>query len=289
MNSSRLWLALCLLCFPAPLTAGPIDVLVPAYFYPAGQGQTYWNQLDAAAASIGVNAIMNPASGPGVAPDPNYVAAVNNLRAAGGNVLGYLPTTFGNRPAAAVLADIASYSAWYNVNGIFLDEMSNDASAAHLAYSASIYSAVKAAHPTWTVVGNPGTATDEAYFSYAGGPAADVLVVFENTASAYATYTPSAWNASYPSSKFAHIIHTEPTATGMLGDIDLALARNAGMVFVTDDSLPNPYDTLPSYWEAEVAKLAALPEPSAGLLLASGLMALVGWRGAATRKNRDRS
>jgi hypothetical protein len=44
----------------------------------------YWGELDSAAHQISVTAILNPDSGPGPSVDPNYVAAVNNLEAAGG-------------------------------------------------------------------------------------------------------------------------------------------------------------------------------------------------------------
>lgn len=30
--------------------------------------------------------------------------------------------------------------------------------------------------------------------------------------------------------------------------IELAVKRNAGTIYVTDDVLPNPWDTLPTYW-----------------------------------------
>lgn len=38
--------------------------------------------------------------------------------------------------------------------------------------------------------------------------------------------------------------------------MDLAKKRNAGYVYVTNDDLPNPWDTLPpsGYWEDELRK-----------------------------------
>ena len=32
-----------------------------------------------------------------------------------------------------------------------------------------------------------------------------------------------------------------------------AIGTNAGYIYITDDQLPNPYDTLPSYWSQEVS------------------------------------
>ena len=49
-----------------------LRLLVPAYFYPAGDGLRHWDRLLAAPAECGAVAIVNPASGPGEKPDPNY-------------------------------------------------------------------------------------------------------------------------------------------------------------------------------------------------------------------------
>ena len=38
--------------------------------------------------------------------------------------------------------------------------------------------------------------------------------------------------------------------------VELARTRNIGCVFITDDTLENPWNTLPEYWEDEVAFVA---------------------------------
>jgi hypothetical protein len=207
--------------------------------------------------------------------DPNYVAAVNNLRAAGGRVLGYVPTFFGTRSEAAVEADILQYQSFYAIDGIFLDQETTDLG--HVSYYADLYNFIKGLNPAYKVIGNPGTNTQEAYLST---PTADALVTFEDFGSNYPGYVPSPWVTKYTPDHFANIIHTEPSAAQMAVDLKLAMQRNAGLVYVTDDTLPNPYDTLPSYWDQEVALIHqanVIPEPSSVLLLATGGMALL-WR-----------
>ena len=39
----------------------------------------------------------------------------------------------------------------------------------------------------------------------------------------------------------------------------LAAKRNTGWIYVTNDTLPNPYGTLPTYWSQLVAAAAASP------------------------------
>jgi hypothetical protein len=252
-----------------PVAAGPLQALVPAYFYPAGN--SYWSELDNAAHQIGVTAIMNPNSGPGSSADANYAAAVNSLQAAGGRVLGYVYTSYGARSEADVEADINAYVSFYHINGIFLDQQST--SPAEVSYYADLYKYVKSLNPAYQVVANPGTNTQQAYLNT---PTADALVTFEDTASAYASYSPASWTSGYSPDHFGNLIHTQMTAAGMLADLHLAQQRNAGLVYVTDDTLPNPYDRLPSYWNQEVAAIAAsaaVPEPTSMALLITGAIA----------------
>ncbi len=97
-------------------------IAVPAYFYPG----SYWTQLDQARSGVGI-AVMNPDSGPGAGPDPNYVAAVQSAEAAGITVVGYVYTRCGSRSIAAVEADINNYYSRYpDLDGIFLDEASTN-------------------------------------------------------------------------------------------------------------------------------------------------------------------
>ncbi len=227
-----------------------LTAIVPAYFYPVPGSA--WDDLNTAAARIPVTAIMNPGSGPGNNQDSNYVNAVNNLRAAGGKVIAYVSTSYGNRSAAVVKADIDKYVNWYNIDGIFFDEMTNSGSAGTLNHYQDIYDYVKAINPTWEVMGNPGTSTTESYLTR---PVADSLLVFESQGVNYPGYTPSSWNYDHDPSRIGHLVHEVANEADMLTYLDLAVARNAGQVYITHDVLNNPWDTLPSYWDAEVTRI----------------------------------
>jgi hypothetical protein len=52
-------------------------------------------------------------------------------------------------------------------------------------------------------------------------------------------------------------VHTEASLADMLSHLDLAVQRNAGGIYVTDDVLPNPWNRLPTYWSALVDAVAA--------------------------------
>ena len=238
--------------FPAAAgAAGAQSMAVPAYFYPG----SYWTQLDQAGAGVGL-AVMNPDSGPGSAADPNYANAVRSAQAAGVHVVGYVYTSYGSRSVAAVESDINAYYSWYpGLNGIFLDEAST--SCASEPYYATLNSFVKSKGGTGLTILNPGTQTNQCY-----EPAADILLTFEGSDSQYvSSYAAPSWVANYPASHFWHVIYGTSTVSAMAQAVQLSKARNAGYVYVTSATLPNPYDLLPtgSYWSDEFSDIAAAP------------------------------
>jgi hypothetical protein len=235
-------------------TAIDIDIVVPAYFYPSAGSP--WNAMTASADDVRITAIMNPGSGPGNFKDSNYVAAVNSFRAAGGRVIAYVDTSYTAVPIATVKANIDKYNTWYEIDGIFFDQMSNTGPISRLNYYKEIYDYVKGIDADWEVMGNPGTNTLEQYLTM---PTADRLMTSENFGSEYAGYQSSPWVFEHPRSAFVHLIHTEPSGEVMLTDVALAVERNVGGIYVTNDPLnPNPWDTLPSYWTSLVAAVGAL-------------------------------
>jgi hypothetical protein len=99
------------------------------------------------------------------------------------------------------------------------------------------------------VVGNPGTNTAE---NYLGLPAADAVVNFESPRKVYRQYEVADWVYSAPSRQFGHLVYQSHSKKAMRKVIRQAVKRNAGMVYVTNDTLGNPWDTLPKYWNAQV-------------------------------------
>ena len=223
---------------------------VPAYFLPG----SYWSQMAAAGPTLRL-AVMNPASGPGTAPDSEYVAAVAAAHAAGITIVGYVHTSYATRSPAAARADIDAYYRWYHMDGIFFDEASTDC--ADEGYYASLNGYVKAKGGIARTILNPGTATTQCYAS-----TADILVTFEGSYSQYVTsYAAPTWLEHYPASRFWHVVYATPSESAMTQVIELSKARRAGYVYVTPETLPNPYEVLPgsAFWSAE---LLAIRSPS---------------------------
>jgi len=243
-----LWLATAL-----GAVAAPLGIMVPAYFYPIGN--SYWNSMSNAAGRVPLNAILNPDSGPGTAPDANYVFSVANVHTAGGQVIGYVHTSYATRAWSQVTNDVNLYLAFYSLDGFFIDEMTADANPAHLNYYAALYQYIKSLNPRFTVTGNPGASTVETYLQQ---PLADRLMTFEDEATNYPGYVPSSWVTNHLARQFVHVAYGLTNPATMSNDVTLALSRNAGWIFFTDANLPNPYAALPAYWTNEVNLVQSL-------------------------------
>ena len=189
--------------------------------------------------------LINPASGPGTAASLTYVGHVGRCHAAGVKVLGYVHTKYGARPIAEVKADVDRHFSWYGVDGIFVDTTSNKL--ADVGYYADLSEYIRTRGGL--VVLNPGTRTIEPYAGLC-----DWLMNAETDAVTYRTRVASAWEHKYPG-KFWHVVHT-CAAADMPLMVQLAAERDAGLVCVTDDVMPNPYDALPSYFTALYAAVA---------------------------------
>src|SRR4029077_1315152 len=85
-------------------------ILVSMYIYPANieTNDAYKKliQLKLKHQTVPFWVIVNPGSGPGKRVDANYTKAIDRLLGAGCVVIGYASTSYANRPAADVQADI---------------------------------------------------------------------------------------------------------------------------------------------------------------------------------------
>jgi hypothetical protein len=226
------------------LTGEPLLAIgVPSYYYPGPA----WEETVAAAAAVRYM-VVNPADGPGQAFDPAYRTAIAQAEAAGIRLLGYVSTTWGTRPVDEVLQDVQRYRDWYGVSAIFLDEACS--AKERLPHYRDLSAAIRAGAQDGLVALNPGVTPDEGYACVA-----DLLLQFEGPWSGYMGWSPPAWQADYPRDRFWHVVYDTP-ARRLAPALAHATTCRAGVVYVTDRRLHNPWDGLPSYWSAEVAAVA---------------------------------
>ena len=230
----------------ASIAAFPaLKLALPLYIT---SGSSYWSQVAIDSPPITGYVVMNSNNGPGSSYDGTYAAHIAAVQASGLMVLGYVYTqgpTY--RTAVSVEADIATYMSWYNVNGIFIDECSG--LTADISYYQGIVAYVKAQTGTFCVL-NPGSVpSDLTYMSMA-----DSVGVFEGTYSTFTAWTPPSWVATTPPNQLTYLVYDCTTEANMVNAVSLALSWNAGYFYVTDDTTPDPYDTIASYWTAELSQ-----------------------------------
>jgi len=235
-----------------PIDAKPVDTapaqksgtIVPLYTYPT---HASWNtivQAKQAHPSVPVVAIVNSNNGPGSSQDPSYTTGIDKLVTAGILVIGYVYTSYAARPQATVKSDMDAWKSWYpKIGGIFFDEQSNTAGGE--SYYSSLSSYAKSKGMSFTV-GNPGTDT---VASYVG--TVDAILIYES-AGLPSIASLQGWHAQHDKKNFGII----PYAVAALDASFVASARqHVGYIYITDDTLPNPWDSLPAYFGALVTDL----------------------------------
>jgi hypothetical protein len=202
--------------------------IVPLYTYPT---DTSWTAIIAAKkahAAARVIAIVNPNSGPGDAVDATFTSGIAKLVVP----IGYVSTNYTKRGAAAVNADVDKWRAAYPaVSGIFFDEQSVQAGDEAFYRDASSHAKTKGFTLT---VGNPGTGVPDSYLD-----TVDIMLNYEsaglpslNSLSKYAPHR----------EHFAII----PYAAAFDASYAKSAANSVAYVYITNDDLPNPWDSLPS-------------------------------------------
>src|SRR5206468_2271351 len=144
-------------------------------------------------------------------------------------------------------AQISRYKNWYSVNGIFFDEMANNQGNEN--YYSTLNTYVKSLGMTYTM-GNPGTTTLKSYVG-----TLDSIIIYESAGTpslsypAFATFYPS-----YSKSNFGFLAYSVPSLDT---SFETSTSTYVQWMYITNDGLSNPWDTLPSYFMNEVAALDA--------------------------------
>jgi hypothetical protein len=210
-------------------------IMVPLYTYPGGTWDTVVETKNDHP-DVPIVAIVNPASGPGGSKNSNYVSGIGELKDAGVIVLGYVSTAYTGRSLTAVKGDIDKWDSWYDVDGIFFDEQTNWAGGEWYYTQAGDYAESKGLGFT---VGNPGANSLPTYLS-----TVDVVLIYESPGlpnlNNYGSWD-SADNGQLGMIPFG--VSSLPTS--WLEDA----TEIVGWVYLTSDNLPNPWDSLPSYFD----------------------------------------
>jgi hypothetical protein len=67
---------------------------------------------------------------------------------------------------------------------------------------------------------------------------------------------PPSWVYNYPAGNFTHLIYAALTSEKMTNAVILSGSKNAGFLYFAIDVMENSWDSLPTYWKAELSTIA---------------------------------
>jgi len=251
------------------------QLLIPAYGNPCcDAGKAMWENLLSSAQSskIPLHIIFNPASGSGSSRDPNYLneqgeGVLAEVHNAGAVIYAYVASHYAKKPLDAIKAELDAYfEQFYQgvIDGVFIDEMSNDLK--DVGYYQNLYAYIKEKYKNAPIMGNPGTADTEnssqqsrySIDDYASS--VDILITFEDSQAEYNTYQAPTWlQTDTKNQAHAYIGQIIHSATGWSSELEQQIIKNqSDFIYITSDTLDNPYDSLSKYWTELLALIERL-------------------------------
>jgi hypothetical protein len=190
-------------------------LIVPMYGWDAGWSELIHAKKENKATKI--IAVINPSSGSGTNKDSHWKNVVDDLQDEGIKVVGYVATSYGGRSLDRVKDEIHNYYRWYDLDGIFLDEVSGS----EKAYYKSIDRFAEKPHGPQIVILNPGAPVPKSYSSVA-----DIIVAYENSGIPYKVES-----NGIKESQLAALVHgTEPGKSEFKD-----LSASVGYLYVSPD------------------------------------------------------
>jgi Spherulation-specific family 4 len=190
----------------------PLQAMIPLYVYPTYLG-SFWDVIEANPTNIGY-VIANVDTGPGTSVNSDYTTHIDNCRAVGINVLGYVDTNYAAIAPFMVEAEMATWEGRYGVDGFFLDQVPNGVGSE--TYYAALNAYAKTLHPDLITVNNFGTTFAESYM-----PTAEIHVITETSEAKLLADVPSLvgyeFVVKHEPSRFAHLIYDAEAANLQAG------------------------------------------------------------------------
>jgi hypothetical protein len=224
------------------------SILIPAYWDPPVQS---FDTVDQSTPAVGIIIVSTDSIGPGTSVEPALAKQILATQATGCAVVGYVNTGEGQIAIATVEGQVDTwYQLYPTLDGIFFDVVSDQSK--EIPFYVSIGAYVRTKPGKHIVIFNPGSDVPQGY-----QPACDILCVYEDTYANYVNWEPqpeNAWIFTAPPQGICHIVYTCPE-TDLQATLALSKSRGAGHIYMTTQSDPNPYESLPvaSYWATEVA------------------------------------
>jgi len=218
-------------------------LIIPLYFDPNGSWD-YLLEIHQQFPKVPIMVIMNPDNGPGQNFSSDYLNWTQKMEGLGILVLGYIYTSYGNRSIDVVKNQTMEYLEWYHVNGIFLDEVSDNASYGQ--YYENITDMCRSTGAEY-IAGNPGTSVPSGITKYF-----NITVLYENPGVPPAANISNIVNGTPRSGSAIICYDIESLDESTVEDI----SNYFSYVYFTNYGMPDPYESLPVYLCQEASILS---------------------------------
>lgn len=241
-----------------------VSLAIPAYF----NDDASWDRVfNTPQVKFVVGHPETPAAGKPYVSNKDLVAHLNQAKAKGITTLLYVTAGY-DKVGWEVVADRidSALAAYPNADGVFVDEINYNQCDKYTSLSKGVggVRGIRSRQPNKLIVLNPGAPMLNCYEGLADGylnlerAQADVPA-WESNVNLAANAPFYAWmftEANRP--KMWQMVHSV-SPSQISSAVDGALSRNASVLFVTPDVMPNPYDSLPddSSWKALLDRVDA--------------------------------
>lgn len=221
----------------------PLEVLLPIYIDPA-QDITPWNQVIASSQNVPTTVVVNPVLG-GIegCQEATFASTLNSLQSNSVDTIGYIPTGYTATPIATVKANIDRYADCPGLDGVFFDEI-KVATQAQANYYQEICSYAQTVFGNGKFVVNAGTNIEIPITNQF----CNIALIFEFYQQNWLDFAVFGYQGASTDPATSIMVHTNNGIDVMKDSVDLAYSRKIDYIFVTDDTVPNPWTTLGSYW-----------------------------------------
>jgi hypothetical protein len=215
-----------------------LSILVPLYSHPSKWIEFEEQFKIIKNKQIPTYAIINPHNGPGEKADKSYINGIKYLKKFNINIIGYVHTEYSKRNIHLIKEDIYKWSDFYfdyGMDGIFFDE--TDTNENSFSFYDDLLKYTRNLDFKFNIL-NAGYTTSNKYID---SKIANVVITYEQAYINWINKFPSITNTSNDFTKLSLLVHTMKK-NDFQNTINLAKKRGFEYIYLTQDTLPNPWD-----------------------------------------------
>ena len=220
-----------------------MSLLIPLYSHPS-VWNSYLDRFEIIKKNnINTYVIINPYNGPNTSVDKSYIEGIKLLKKYNINILGYVHTSYSKRASTLVKKDILAWKTFYQdngVEGIFFDETSTLKK--DIPYYVDLNKYLRE-QGFYFLALNAGYTTNKEYINL---KFSDVIVTYENSYSNWQKSFPVNTNIENDFTKLSLLLYGI-NIKDFKSTIALADKKGFSYIYLTEDTLDNPWDELSKY------------------------------------------